>query len=25
VALAANNIADLRESEVVRKLYLGLD
>ncbi|HEX3180464.1 MAG TPA: ABC transporter ATP-binding protein [Beijerinckiaceae bacterium] len=25
VALAANNIADLRESDVVRKLYLGLD
>jgi branched-chain amino acid transport system ATP-binding protein len=25
VALAANNIADLRASDVVRKLYLGLD
>jgi branched-chain amino acid transport system ATP-binding protein len=25
VALAANNIADLRNSDVVRKLYLGLD
>jgi branched-chain amino acid transport system ATP-binding protein len=25
VALAANNIVDLRASDVVRKLYLGLD